>query len=130
MRNIIFGLSIALNVILIISVLALMGALDSVRPETQQPVFGGPACPPVAVTTATPMAFVELVVAVQQIPAGTTILEEALEVRYWPADAAPFTAFNRIEDVEGMIAQTDIVREQPVLSAMVGLSTPEPLACP
>jgi Flp pilus assembly protein CpaB len=70
--------------------------------------------------TPTPIPFVEIVVAVQELPRGIRIPEEnAVELRRWPASAAPFNALQSLDDVVGKIARTDIPREAPVLSTML-----------
>lgn len=69
--------------------------------------------------TATPINFVEVVVAVQEIPRGFRIPANAVTLRPWPAESAPFNAIMDVDDVTGKIARTDIFREQPILSNMV-----------
>ena len=70
--------------------------------------------------TPTPIPFVEIVVAVQELPRGIRIpAENAVELRRWPAAAAPFNALQSLDDVVGKIARTDIPRESPVLSTML-----------
>jgi pilus assembly protein CpaB len=69
--------------------------------------------------TATPIIFVDLVVAVQELPRGIVIPPNAVALRPWPQDAAPINAIRNVEDVVGMRARTDIFREQPILTNMV-----------
>ena len=69
--------------------------------------------------TATPIIFVDLVIAVQELPRGIVIPPNAVAVRPWPQDAAPINAITNMEDVIGKRARTDIFREQPILSNMV-----------
>lgn len=69
--------------------------------------------------TATPIIFVDLVVAVQELPRGIVIPPNAVALRPWPQDAAPINGITSLEDVIGMRARTDIFREQPILSNMV-----------
>ncbi|MBK8021359.1 MAG: hypothetical protein IPK19_07960 [Chloroflexi bacterium] len=69
--------------------------------------------------TATPIIFVDLVIAVQELPRGIIIPPNAVAVRPWPQDAAPFNAVTDPADVIGKRARTDIFREQPILSNMV-----------
>ncbi len=72
------------------------------------------------IPTATPIPFVEIVIAVQELPRGIRIpAENAVELRRWPAEAAPFNALQSLDDVIGKIARTDIPRESPVLSTML-----------
>ena len=69
--------------------------------------------------TATPIIFVDLVIAVQELPRGIIIPPNAVAIKAWPQDAAPFNGVSNIEDVIGKRARTDIFREQPILSNMV-----------
>jgi pilus assembly protein CpaB len=62
---------------------------------------------------------VEIVIAVQELPRGIRIPEDAVAVRRWPADAAPFNALQNTSDVVGKIARTDIPRESPILFNML-----------
>jgi pilus assembly protein CpaB len=77
--------------------------------------------PPVVnqLPTPTPARFVDLVIAVQELPRGIPIPPNAVELRPWPLDAAPFNGITNLEDVVGQIARTDIFREQPILTNMV-----------
>ncbi len=69
--------------------------------------------------TATPIRFVEIVLAVQELPRGITIPADGVELRRWPAETAPFNSLQTLDDVVGKIARTDIPREAPVLSTML-----------
>ncbi|MBE2267298.1 MAG: hypothetical protein IAE80_03640 [Anaerolinea sp.] len=69
--------------------------------------------------TATPIVFVDLVVAVQEIPRGMVIPANAIAVRPWPQSAQPVGGIALPEDVIGKRARTDIFREQPILTNMV-----------
>lgn len=69
--------------------------------------------------TATPIRFVELVIAVQELPRGFRIPPNAVALRLWPEDAAPFNGVTNLEDVVDKIARTDIFREQPILTNMI-----------
>ncbi|MFN8376516.1 MAG: Flp pilus assembly protein CpaB [Anaerolineae bacterium] len=69
--------------------------------------------------TATPIEFVEIVIAVQRMPRGFRITPNAVELRRWPLEAAPFNSIRSLEDVVGKIARTDIFVEQPILVDMV-----------
>lgn len=72
--------------------------------------------------TTTPIPFTEIVVAVQELPRGLLIPEEgAVQLRPWPAGpSVPIDAIWNINEVIGKIALTDIPRESPVLSTMIG----------
>jgi Flp pilus assembly protein CpaB len=69
--------------------------------------------------TPTPQQFVDLVIAVQELPRGIPIPPNAVELRRWPLESAPFNGITNLEDVVGKIARTDIFREQPILTNMV-----------
>jgi pilus assembly protein CpaB len=69
--------------------------------------------------TATPMVFVDLVIAVQDISRGQVIPPNAIDIRPWPEQSAPFNGVTNPDDVIGKIARTDIFREQPLLTNMV-----------
>ncbi|MEO0561425.1 MAG: Flp pilus assembly protein CpaB [Chloroflexota bacterium] len=69
--------------------------------------------------TPTPIELVNLVIAVQELPRGFRIPANAVAVRPWPADSAPFNGITNVDDVVGKIARTDIFREQPILSNML-----------
>lgn len=69
--------------------------------------------------TMTPVVFVDLVIAVQELPRGIIIPENALAIRPWRQDAVPVNAVTNIEDVVGKRARTDIFREQPILTNLL-----------
>lgn len=69
--------------------------------------------------TATPFVFVDIVIAIQELPRGIIIPPNAVAVRPWPQSAQPFNALSDVNDVIGKRARTDIFREQPILSNMV-----------
>lgn len=70
--------------------------------------------------TPTPIQFVEIVIAVQDLPRGFRIpAEGAVALRPWPEVSAPVNAIFNLEDVIGKIARTRIWREQPILRTMV-----------
>lgn len=81
------------------------------------------------VPTATPIPFVRVVIALQNLPRGyrfpTSIEELANVVDYfpWPESAVPFNALREdqggLEKVLGQVARTDIFREQPLLSTLL-----------
>lgn len=84
---------------------------DNDGPEVEPGDVGGP--------TPTPLNFVEIVIATQELPRGFRIPANAVTLRPWPAESAPFNAIQEVEDVINKIARTDIFREQPILSNMV-----------
>lgn len=69
-----------------------------------------------ALPTITPIPFIEVVIAIQDIPRGSRVQANTVTVVPWPEEAAPVNAYSNIEDVIGKIARTDIYREQLLLS--------------
>lgn len=127
---ILVGLVILL--VVIVAVVFLSGGLPGTRPATPvttpgagQPVVQAPTVGP----TPTPMRFVNIVVALQNLPRGyrfpatTEELQNVVAYFPWPEDAVPFNALKEeeggLETVLGKIARTDMFREQPVLSNLL-----------
>lgn len=123
-----------LPLIVILAIIAVVVALVvfSQQPPTPTPPADGgtpvvdqnqqvpPAVDPsTLLPTATPYEFVEVVIAVQQVPRGTRIEANAVDIRPWPAEFQPIAAYSNPEDVIGKIARTDIYREQPILQPMI-----------
>ncbi len=69
--------------------------------------------------TPTPLSFVNVVIAVQNLPRGFRIPSNAVDLRPWPEESAPFNGITNLEDVIGKIARTEIFQEQPILTSMV-----------
>lgn len=92
------------------------GGLDGLLGEGEQAVEAPTPTPEVA--------RVEIVVAVQNIGAGTQIRVEdnAVVKQPWPEDALPIDQgyFDKVEDVEGKYARIDIPRGMPILPSMLG----------
>lgn len=68
--------------------------------------------------TPVPVEFVEIVVAIQDLPRGIVIPEDGVALRPWPKESAPNNSIegqDGLRSVIGKIARTDIVREAPVL---------------
>jgi Flp pilus assembly protein CpaB len=84
--------------------------------DTAQPVVQAAETP---LPTATPLTFVDIVIAVQELSRGQVIPPNAVALRPWPEQSAPFNGIRNLEDVVGKIARTDIFREEPILSNMV-----------
>jgi Flp pilus assembly protein CpaB len=80
-----------------------------------------PNVPVVVVDTPTPLVVTPILVAIQELPRGIRIPENALALRNWPQESVPAGAIDpkQINEVVGKIARTDIVREQPILSSML-----------
>jgi len=121
-----------LPIIVILAIVAVVVVLLLVSQQTPTPpppvdttpgqtIVGGPTVDPQLglLPTNTPFQYVEIVIAVQQIPRGTRIEANAIDVRLWPADAQPVAAYSNPEDVIGKIARTDIYREQPILQPLL-----------
>jgi pilus assembly protein CpaB len=115
---------IALILIVLVAVVVLL-VLPTLNPPPPTPVADDSGVQVVQqpestpLPTATPIIFVDLVIAVQELPRGIVIPPNAVAVRPWPQDAAPFNGVTNIDDVVGKRARTDIFREQPILSNMV-----------
>ena len=69
--------------------------------------------------TPTPARFVQVVIAVQELPRGFRIPANAVDLRPWPEESAPFNGITSTEVVIGRIARTRIFREQPILENMI-----------
>lgn len=108
---------VALVVVVVLPQLNQQAAPVTVADGGQQPEAQEPQSTPLP--TATPIIFVNLVVAVQELPRGIVIPPNAVALLPWPQDAAPFNGVTNLEDVVGKRARTDIFREQPILSNMV-----------
>lgn len=121
-------LIIAILIVLVAVVVVLvLPQLNNNQPQATQVAQGDtvvetqpPTEPPTTpLPTPTPIIFVDIVIAVQELPRGIVIPPNAVAVRPWPQDAAPFNAVGNVDDVIGKRARTDIFREQPILSNMV-----------
>ncbi len=108
---------VALVVIVVLPQLNPQPATATQTAQGQQPVVQQPQSTPLP--TATPIKFVDLVIAVQELPRGIIIPPNAVAVRPWPEDAAPINVITSVDDVVGKRARTDIFREQPILTNMV-----------
>ncbi|MBX3062553.1 MAG: Flp pilus assembly protein CpaB [Anaerolineae bacterium] len=69
--------------------------------------------------TPTPIAFTEIVIAIQELPRGIVIPENGVITRLWPLDSFPSYGIQDPRDVIGKIARTDIAREAPVLQTQL-----------
>lgn len=115
-------------IVVIIAVVFLSGGLPS-QPTTPPPPGGTVVPQATAGPTPTPIRFVNIVVALQNLPRGYRFPETMAElqnvVNYfpWPEDAVPFNALKEadggLEKVLGKIARTDLFREQPILSNLL-----------
>lgn len=116
------------KVLIVIALLIILGAIAAVvlLPMLTQPGpaatddDGSPQQPVVQqLPTPTPLAFVEIVIAVQELPRGSRIPANGIDLRPWPEASAPINGITSREDVVGKIARTDIFREQPILTTMI-----------
>jgi hypothetical protein len=71
------------------------------------------------IPTPTPMQYVSIVEAIQSIPCGQPIPENAVALFPRIADFAPVTSIDAVENVAGKYATVDIPREMPILSEML-----------
>jgi Flp pilus assembly protein CpaB len=111
---------LVLLVLIVGAVIFLLPTLNAPPPTTQSGDATNEPAPVVNnLPTPTPQQFVDLVIAVQELPRGIPIPPNAVELRRWPLEAAPFNGITNLEDVVGKIARTDIFREQPILTNMV-----------
>jgi Flp pilus assembly protein CpaB len=108
---------VALVVVFVLPQLNPQPAPAAQTTDNSQTVVQEPQSTPLP--TATPIVFVDLVVAIQELPRGIIIPPNAVTVKPWPQDAAPFNGVSSVDDVVGKRARTDIFREQPILSNMV-----------
>jgi len=112
-----------LIVIAFIIILAAVVIVVLVVPSQQQPGVvtstpGGEG-PAVDVPTQAPIPMTDVVVAVQELPRGWRITADAVTVRRWPQESAPFNGLTSVEDAIGKIARTRIFVEEPILTSMV-----------
>jgi Flp pilus assembly protein CpaB len=116
-------LLILIAFLIIVGAIAVVVLLPRLQPSTptQNLGTGGNNNQQVQATQVvpTPIPFVEIVVAVQDLPRGFRIPENAVQLLPWPEASAPFNAILSLEDVVGKIARTDVFREQPILASMI-----------
>ncbi len=115
---IIIAFIIIVGAIVVVVVLPSLNRAPATQPNTtQQP--GQTVVQQNNLPTPTPLEFVDIVIAVQELPRGFRIPANALELRPWPEVSAPVNSFTSLEEVIGKIARTDIFREQPILTSMI-----------
>lgn len=111
--------------LIIVGAIAVVVLLPNLQPRTTNPPISGSGAGGQTAQqtsrepTPTPIPFVEIVIAIQDLPRGFRIPDNAVELRPWPEASAPFNGITNVEDVIGKIARTDIFREQPILASMV-----------
>jgi len=69
-----------------------------------------------AAPSATAIPMVPVVIAIQDIPRGTVVNPDSVAVVLFPAENAPSSAFTTLESVTGLIAATNIYREEIILA--------------
>ena len=106
--------------ILVVAALAVGGILlMQGQKAPQEPVEG-------ETTPVPPEPQVEIVVAAQDLPKGTTITEEmiqegvpAVALKPWPEDEIPMGAITSLEEVVGRTLRADATRDLPILASML-----------
>ena len=102
---------------ILLGLVLLLGALAVFLFASGQPPQ---AATPVATVEPTPaIQLVKVVVAAQNIPRGKLITEDAVYLADWPKDSVPPGAFDNLEDVQNLIARTDILFNQPLMDVML-----------
>ncbi len=85
--------------------------------QAQQPAGGTEATPTAEPTPQIPT--VKIVVAAQNIPRGKPITTDSVYLVDWPETSVPPGAFHNLEDVQNLIARTDILFNQPLMDVML-----------
>lgn len=102
-----------------IVVIVVLPTLQAPAPAVSSGTPGVPVVQQPSLPTPTPLSFVNVVIAVQELPRGFRIPANAVDLRPWPEESAPFNGITNLEDVIGKIARTRIFREQPILTSMI-----------
>jgi Flp pilus assembly protein CpaB len=66
-----------------------------------------------------PVEFGHVVIAAETIPSGALITPAMVALRRWPQTISPPGSYDTLASVIGSVAQTDILREQPLLAGRV-----------
>jgi Flp pilus assembly protein CpaB len=109
---------VAAGLVLVLIQTGILGGTPAPTPITEI----NPQGTPIAVVTgptATPITYVKVVIAVQELPRGIVIPEGAVDVREWPVDTFPNFGIQDPKLVTGRIARTDIARGMPVLETQL-----------
>ena len=113
------------NVLILLLLVVVLGGGAAVLllAQNQSQDISPPPAPPVAIepqfTPIPPVEFVEIVIAVQELPRGIVIPEDGVALRPWPKDSLPRDNIDNVREVVGRIARTDIAREAPILSSQL-----------
>lgn len=120
-RSRLYTISLAIIILVILVAIAMITILPSNFSVSGSggPIATGDGGQQQQVTTPTPLAFVNLVFAVQEIPRGYRIRADQVELRPWPQEAAPLNSLTNIEDVIDNYSRSIIVRGQPILANML-----------
>jgi pilus assembly protein CpaB len=105
--------------LILLGVVLLLGAIVIFILASQG---GQPTPAPEGTPTVTPTPFVpttKIVVAAQNIPRGKIITKDAVALASWPQDSVPPGAFTSMDDVQNLIARTDILYNQPLMDVML-----------
>ncbi|HLF26778.1 MAG TPA: Flp pilus assembly protein CpaB [Anaerolineae bacterium] len=105
---------ILLGVVLLLAAVAAFVLANQNQPALETPSPDGPTPEPTAVIRTVP-----IVVAAQNIPRGRAITEDAVILVDWPETSLPPGAFTNLEDVQNLIARTDILFNQPLTDVML-----------
>jgi Flp pilus assembly protein CpaB len=113
------------NVLILLLLVVVLGGGAAVLllAQNQSQDISPPPAPPVAIepqfTPIPPVEFVEIVIAVQELPRGIVIPEDGVALRPWPKESLPRDNIDNVREVVGRIARTDIAREAPILSSQL-----------
>jgi Flp pilus assembly protein CpaB len=121
-------LILLLLILVVLVAVVVLVVLPALQPQPAPPTTTEPGSDSVtqvaqvdetALPTWTPIEFVEIVIAVQEIRRGQIITPASVTLVNVPEYAAPFNAIDNLQDVVEHLARTDIFREQPILSNMI-----------
>ncbi|HRE47063.1 MAG TPA: Flp pilus assembly protein CpaB [Aggregatilineales bacterium] len=108
--------------ILLVVVVGGVAALLLIMNQGSAPVVdngGGGQEPTVVFNTPVPIRVASLVIAVQNIPRGSVIPENGVQIREWPQESVPLNSTDDARLVIGSIARTDIPVESPILLTQI-----------
>jgi Flp pilus assembly protein CpaB len=104
--------------LILLGLVLLLGAAAVFLFVSSQPQVPAPSDIPTAEPT--PLIQLEkIVVAAQNIPRGKLITADSVYLADWPRDNVPPGSFSNLEDVQNLIARTDILFNQPLMDVML-----------
>jgi Flp pilus assembly protein CpaB len=118
MRRILIIL-LLLAVVAVVFVVVILPILNPTGPTPPVNTDGNPNVSNNGQPTFTPIPMGQIVVAVQQLPRGIRIPQDAVQLRAWPVASIPQRAMTTVESVVGKIARTDLFVEQPILDTLI-----------